>query len=90
MNQLRTSVTLRVQRRSISVVPSRPRNRSMMPLHLQELRLRVLLVVGTGQRALGARSQILLEIAHLGVGRGFGLQRDVAAGVVVDVDAASR
>ena len=50
MNQFRTSVTRRVHRRSASVRPSRPRNRSMSRLHLQELLLGVLVAVVAGQR----------------------------------------
>src|SRR5690606_25499788 len=54
-------------------------------LHLQELLLRVLLVLGSGDYALGARAQAREELAHVRVLSGLGEQADVAVRVVVDL-----
>ena len=58
MNQLRTSVTLAVQRRSSSAVPSRPRKRSMMRFTCRNFASEYSRVVGARQRAFGAGAQI--------------------------------
>src|SRR5690606_40289242 len=52
-------------------------------LHLQELLLRVLLVLGSGDYALGARAQAREELAHVRVLSGLGEQADAAVRVVV-------
>ena len=51
---------------------------------LQELRFRILTIVGTGKGTLGARAQLVLKIAYLGVGCRHSLQHNESSGVVVD------
>ena len=54
-------------------------------LDLQELGFRILRVFRPRDRAFGAGSQLAVEVAHFHVGRRLRLQRDEAAGVVVDL-----
>ena len=79
MNQLRTSVTFAVQRRSMLRQALTAAEAVDDPLDLQELGLGILLIVGAGQRAFGAGPQFALKIADLGVRGGLRLQHDVAA-----------
>ena len=54
-------------------------------LDLQKLGLRILSVLGAGERTLGTGAQLVLEVADLGIRTRSRLEPDIAPGVVVDL-----
>jgi hypothetical protein len=81
---VRTSVTLRVQRLSVSALPSRPRKRSMIRRTRKNFVSLYSSSDAPGRRAPGVAAQVLLEIAQVGILARRRFLGNVAVRVVVD------